>query len=171
MLKLSMMWQMDNLTKTVLNELLSAKSAKGRDHWVTLLDSPVLNQLPTVRIVAIQQLSRILDLQSLGAEKVLLARKYQVSHWLLDGLRELLKQEDPWSEEDEAKLGLPTVSKLYRIREDYYKKKLHRLNTRLQHQRATSPPTPRNLGPIDDGSIDNGIVREFSTELDSMKKR
>ena len=164
------MWRMINLTKNVLKELLTAEG--GRDHWMTLLDSPVMDQFPVTRGLAIRQLSRILNRQSLGAEKVLLARKYQVSSWLHDGLRELLKQEDPWSEEDEAKLGWPTVSKLYRIREDYYKQRLQQLNTRLQLQsaRAMAHPTPGNLGSMDDGSINSGIVREFGTELDVMKR-
>jgi hypothetical protein len=128
-----MMWQMNDLTMSVLEKLLA--SAATCDDWMLLLDSPVLNQFPEIPELAIEKLS--LEQQPSGTEKVLFGRKYLVSDWLRAGLRGRLKQNAPWSETDEVFLGWPTVSKLYRVREVHYKQKL------LQRPTAVVSPERR----------------------------
>jgi hypothetical protein len=140
---------------------------------MALLDSPVLNQFPEIRELAIEKLSSILDQQPSGTEKVLLGRKYHVSDWLRAGLRELLKQDAPWSDEDEEILGWPTVSKLYRVREAHYKQKLLQLNGQLQRYRRNDVfhPLAQNhsvFQPMDDDFVYANIGREFGAELDRM---
>ena len=150
---------MNDLTISVLERL--SVSAATRDDWMTLLDSPILNKFPETRDLAIEKLSFILDQQASGTEKVLLGRKYQVSHWLRTGLRELLKQDAPWSDEDEATLGWPTVSKLYRVREAHYKQKLLQLNGQLQRYRRNDVFHPLYGRPNGHGSISTPICKFF----------
>jgi len=143
-LKLATMWQMDRLHQIAFQKITGVVATKAA--WIDVLDVSVLHGLSDVQQLAIQRLSS--DSTFREMEKVLLARKYKVESWLKGGCRELVTRKQYFSDEEDVLLGLKTVSKLYRLREEYREYK---------HSR-------RYLD-----SMDDPIEREFGVELMEMK--
>lgn len=59
----------------------------------------------------------LLALQIGPIERIVLARQYDIRHWLVPALNELAKRIQPLSPEEGTKLGLETALKLASVRE------------------------------------------------------
>ena len=145
-LKLSAMWQMDNLTDMVVQQLSNLKGRRGA--WIDLLDLASVHQLPGARVLAIQKIASTFN--GRGTDKVVLGRQHGVKEWLEGGLRELVQREDSFTDEDDEALGWKTVSKLYRIRERiHFEERGHHLH-------------------VDEGRVVYDVKKEFEKELNEM---
>ena len=123
-LRLSALWQMDELTNNVLNDL--AQSSADQCDWMGLLDLSEEHQHPGARRLAIQKLTLIFDELLPGVEQVRLARKYRVERWLRTGLLSLVNRSQFFSDADEQVLGWKTVIKLCHLREQRLKDSINR---------------------------------------------
>jgi hypothetical protein len=118
-LKLSAMWQMDRLRKIVVEKMSKLTVTVTAEEWVAVLDMSVLHQLSDARALAIERLSRPGNIA--GVDKILLARKHKIESWLWDGYQEVVIRDQCFSDEEEDRLGWKTVSKLYRVRDRYFR--------------------------------------------------
>jgi hypothetical protein len=107
-----------------------------------------------------------------GTEKVILARRYQVSKWLSDGLRALVERHAFFSDADEKELGWETIFKLCRLREEYRSYSNRKRPTYMwahDIQQATKQEFRDELKAMDEhvhGDVDavgSGILRESQT--------
>ena len=147
---------MDELAKIVLEKLSCAVAS--RPDWIALLDLSEDHHHPEARRLAIQNISPTFD--KVGLEQVVMARKYRVRPWLRKGLQLLVDQDQFFSDGVEEILGLKTVFKLCRLREQrlkdsikYYRKSGHRR------------PTGRHLPP----SYKCSLETDFHDELCVME--
>jgi len=123
-LKLSAMWQMDRLRKIVMEKMSKLRVIVTAEQWIAVLDMSVLLQLSEARTLAIERLSSYSN--TVGVDKILLARRYKVEKWFREGCRELVTRDKCFSDEEEDRLGWKTVSKLYRARDQYLKSRIYR---------------------------------------------
>jgi hypothetical protein len=142
------MWQMDELTKIVMQILSNLKVR--RQAWIDLLELSTIHQLHEARALAIQMISTTFT--GRGMNKVVLARQYGVKRWLEEGLREMVQQEEPFTDEDDEIVGCTTVVKVYRLRE-----RLH--VARCRDCRA---------GYSNQDEAEEGVSKEFEKELNDM---
>jgi len=115
-LKLSMLWQMDQVKDLAIERITSLPL--NIDDWKAVLilsTHSVVNN--TIRNAAIQQLIARFPLTPI--DRILLARKCHVADWLLSGYNELVQREATISVEEEEQLGLKTTTKLFRVREHH----------------------------------------------------
>jgi hypothetical protein len=115
---------MDELARSVLEAL--SEVAGSRDEWTVLLDLSVEHQLPEARTLAIQKITPTFRH---GSDQVIMARKYQVRTWLRNGLQALVQQGSFLSNGDGEALGLETILKVGRLREDHLKLRYVRHST------------------------------------------
>ena len=123
-LKLSAMWQMDTLRKIVMEKMSKLRANVTVEEWIAVLDMSVLLQLSDVRAMAIERLSSYGN--TIGVDKILMARRYKMEKWFKEGCRELVTRDKCFSDEEEDRLGWKTVSKLYRARDQYLKSRIYR---------------------------------------------
>jgi len=118
-LRLSALWQMEDLKKSAAQALPTLSGS--REEWTTLLDLSVHHQLPEVRKTAIQKLTPILQTAYFQNpfEMIATAKTYQVRSWFLIGLQGLVQRRELLSEADTKKLGWNTVLKVCRIRDKF----------------------------------------------------
>lgn len=86
------------------------------EEWVSVLKLSTMWDFRETRKLAIRELSKkgMMDLTM----KVMLAREYKVSNWLIEGYEALIKREETISDAEAEQLGLLTVVRLFRIREE-----------------------------------------------------
>jgi len=138
---------MDGLTKATLATLSASNTS--RDDWLALLDLSFHHHLPESRALAIRNLTSMFA--GMVSKKIILAQKYQVKHWLRDGLQELVQRKQPLSDDEGEVLGFKTVLKLYRARDSY------NAQSRLYYYSEAR----------DEGAIAE-IEKEFGSELGEM---
>ncbi|KAG2039834.1 hypothetical protein BDR03DRAFT_825379, partial [Suillus americanus] len=85
------------------------------EEWTGILKLSKMWSFTNVQEFAIQQMEPMLATRPL--EKVALAQDYGVTEWLVPGLLQLARREEPVGLEDVRKLGLDTALKLADIRE------------------------------------------------------
>jgi hypothetical protein len=86
------------------------------------LDLSVAHQLPEARALAIQQITPTFHH---GIDQVIMARKYRVRTWLRNGLQALVQQAVFPSNADGEALGLETILKVGRLREDHLRQRFY----------------------------------------------
>ena len=143
-LKLSAMWQMDNLTSSVIEEMTDLQAR--RESWIDLLELANVHQLPDARKLAVEKITKTFN--GRGTDKVVLGRQCRMKKWLEEGLRELVDRKDGFTDEDDETLGWKTVSKVYRIRERLHIEKCDR--------------------HFNDVKLQDGVKREFEMELNEI---
>ncbi|KAJ7509740.1 hypothetical protein B0H11DRAFT_1659872, partial [Mycena galericulata] len=85
-----------------------------KDDWISVLKLSTLWYFLEARDLAIQQLTnQVTD----SVERILLARKYEVSAWLRIGYTDLARREEGISLVDAEKIGWKTTVQLYHSRE------------------------------------------------------
>jgi hypothetical protein len=156
-LRLTGLWQMDGLTKTVLETISTLKPSW--ENWVVLLDLSTQYHLPEVRAFAIRQLSSASAGRML--ERVVWARKYRVKCWLQEGLGDLIRQREMLTDEDAEILGWKTVAKIYRARE------LHRNRLANTSYYRSGWDDALHQAVISKTPVDIGT--EFGSELNEME--
>ena len=147
-LRLSAMWQMDGLTAKVIQRLSNVKGR--RQAWIGLLQLSTVHQLHDARALAIQKISTMFS--GRGTDKVVMARQHGVKQWLEEGLREMVQQKDPFTDEAVEMVGWKTITKLYRLREC------------LRVARSNN----NHFGQQEDVLAKAGVGKEFEMELNDM---
>jgi hypothetical protein len=86
------------------------------EEWESVLKLSTMWDFRETRKLAIRELSKdgMMDLTM----KVGLARQYKVPDWLIEGYEGLIKREKTISDTEAEQLGLLTVARLFRIREE-----------------------------------------------------
>lgn len=92
------------------------------EEWTSVLKLSTMWEFPETRTLAINRMSEsgMMDLVT----KVTLAKQYKVREWLFAAYDELVKRRENISDEEAGRLGLTTVVRLYRIREESMRKHL-----------------------------------------------
>lgn len=103
------------------NKLLRA--LKEQEEWISVLKLSTLWEFDHIRDKAITEVSKQWR-KSAILDKIALARKCKVSRWLLEGYVELVKQEQPPAENEVDALGYVAVYRIFRLREESYRKAL-----------------------------------------------
>jgi len=83
------------------------------DEWISVLKLSTMWEFSEYRKLAIDKLSKSLRL----VDKICLAKEYKVADWLMEGYIGLASRQETISSDDEEKLGLSTVVRLFRLRE------------------------------------------------------
>jgi len=113
-LKLAMLWEMENIRKLAIKQILSLP-ASSKD-WIEMLKMSTSPRVTEIREKAIQSM----DLEKLeSVERILLAKECGVYEWLLRGYRELVQRTETISQQDEEQLGREATLKLFRLRDQY----------------------------------------------------
>lgn len=85
------------------------------EEWTGILKLSKMWSFTNVQEFAIQQMEPMLSMKPL--DKVALAQDYGITEWLIPGLLQLARREEPIGLEDVRKLGLDTALKLADVRE------------------------------------------------------
>lgn len=94
---------------------LSASPDATLEEWIGILKLSKMWSFTRVQEFAIEQMEPMLAMRPL--DKVALAQDYGITEWLVSGLLQLARREEPVGLEDVQKLGLDTALKLADIRE------------------------------------------------------
>jgi len=93
----------------------------GRDEWTSVLK---LSTLWGFRELRQRALDALVQMPIHPADKVVLAREYDVERWLVDGYMELVKRDTGLSSEEKKKLGYESSLRVYEKREDTFRRGL-----------------------------------------------
>jgi len=93
----------------------------GRDEWTSVLK---LSTLWGFRELKQRALDALAQMPIHPADKVVLAREYDVERWLVDGYMELVKRDTGLSSEEKKKLGYESSLRVYEKREDTFRRGL-----------------------------------------------
>ena len=88
----------------------------GGDEWISVLKLANMWQLEHIRTKALQNLRYNSVLKS-AVEKVALAFRYDVQRWIVPGINELARRQEPISMKDVELLGLDVALKVAAVRE------------------------------------------------------
>ncbi|KIM62352.1 hypothetical protein SCLCIDRAFT_25084 [Scleroderma citrinum Foug A] len=91
---------------------------QGSEEWISVLKLSNMWQFQQVRTLALQKLP-YKSVRKTAAEKVALAFQYDIEKWLLPGLNELARRQQPISVEDVQLLGLEVALKVAAVRESH----------------------------------------------------
>jgi len=91
---------------------------RGSEEWISVLKLSNMWQFQQVRTLALQKLPYRWVRKS-AAEKVALAFQYDIEQWLIPGLNQLARRQEPISVEDVQLLGLDVALKVAAIRESH----------------------------------------------------
>jgi len=84
------------------------------DEWTSVLKLSTKWEFRMLRLAAIDTL---ISLQIGPVERIVLARQYDIRHWMAPALNELAKRPQPLGLEEGIRLGLETALKLASVRE------------------------------------------------------
>jgi hypothetical protein len=112
-LKLSTMWQIDNLCVFAVKTMSNLSASE--EEWITLLKVSSKHPFVDVRELTIQTLTALHTMSPL--KKILVAKECMVPDWFLDGVVGFLTRKQTISVEEEDQLGFKTMTKLFRLRE------------------------------------------------------
>jgi hypothetical protein len=159
-LKLAAMWQMEGLLGIAVRRMRSLE-VHELEGWMKVLDLSITPELSSARALAIERLPSSREIN--GVEMVLLARKYRVEKWLMEGYRQLIHREPFFSDEEAGLLGDKTVIKLCRLRDGHSKSKIETMNA--NHSVNRHNPTSTGSIKVDTTKIE----REFALEFWEMR--
>jgi len=105
--------------------------------WTSVLKLATMWEFTEIRGLAIQKMSQ---LAIENFDKIIIAKDYHVTDWLIRGLNVLAQREEPMGAEDVRRLGWDYIFKLAEVRESFSSGCQH-CNSTLRHTFA-SPPIP-----------------------------
>ncbi|KAF7356247.1 hypothetical protein MVEN_00956200 [Mycena venus] len=99
------------------SQILSITDARWmtKEEWVSVLKLSTQWYFLATRDLAIKQLDKLPDMGSV--ERILLARQYDVPHWLKTGYTQLARRAAGISQEEAAQIGWETAFQLCQVRE------------------------------------------------------
>lgn len=143
--------------KYVSSDLPSRWKNVTSERWLSVLKLSSMWDFPELRKMAVDELSKI-PMNSLP--KIMLARKYRISNWLLTGYQDLVKRSAAVTLKEAKELGWETAILIFQIREEEFAKISVRKGL-LKKKKA---------GQVDRGSIEcqESVAVVFAAELSGM---
>lgn len=143
--------------KYVSSDLPSRWKNVTSERWLSVLKLSSMWDFPELRKMAVDELSKI-PMNSLP--KIMLARKYSISNWLLTGYQDLVKRSAAVTLKEAKELGWETAILIFQIREEEFAKISVRKGL-LKKKKA---------GQVDRGSIEcqENVAVVFAAELSGM---
>lgn len=89
------------------------------DEWISVLKLSTMWEFLRLKDLAVHNLDGLLSLQALPAQRVALARQYDIKAWLIPAFNALAQRESPLTKEDFEAIGLDDFLKLVQVREKY----------------------------------------------------